>query len=96
MRYADLEGSEKEGDATRRAGAASLQQPRRAAAEHEIQEMAEAGVIEPSSTHTLLVKKKDDICHFCVDYRCLNDITRKDSYLLPRIDDAVDYIAGYR
>lgn len=29
-----------------------------------------------------------------MDYRRLNDVTRKDSYPLPRIDDALDYIAG--
>ena len=57
-----------------------------------IREMAEAGVIEPSNSPwaapALLVKKKDDTWMFCVDYRHLNDVTRKDSYPLPLIDDA--------
>ena len=67
------------------------------AAEQMIREMAEAGVIEPSNSPwaapALLVKKKDDTWRFCVDYRHLNDVTRKDSYLLPRIDDALDKVA---
>ena len=29
-----------------------------------------------------------------MDYRRLNDVTRKDSYPLLRIDDALDYIGG--
>ena len=29
-----------------------------------------------------------------MDYRRLNKVTRKDSYPLPRIDDALDYIGG--
>ena len=33
---------------------------------------------------------KDDTC--CVNYRCLTDLTRKDSYLLPSMP--LDYIAG--
>ena len=71
---------------------------KRAAAEQQIKEMADAGIIEPSSSPwtapAVLVKKKDDTWRFCVDYRRLNDVTRKDAYPLPRIDDALDYIAG--
>ena len=63
-----------------------------------IREMAEAGVIQPSNSPwaapALLVKKKDDTRRFCVDYRHLNDVTRKDSYSLPHIDDALDKVAG--
>ena len=31
---------------------------------------------------------------FCVDYRKLNDVTVKDAYPLPRIDDTLDMLAG--
>ncbi|KAJ8401545.1 hypothetical protein AAFF_G00378620 [Aldrovandia affinis] len=60
--------------------------------------MAAARVIEPSNSPwaapTVLVKKKDNSWCFCVDYRRLNVVTRKDSYPLPRIDDTLDYISG--
>ena len=38
--------------------------------------------------------KKDGGTRFCVDYRQLNDVTVKDAYPLPRIDDALDMLAG--
>ncbi|KAJ8394496.1 hypothetical protein AAFF_G00045060 [Aldrovandia affinis] len=70
----------------------------RQAAEEQIRNMAAAGVIEPSDSpwaapNILKKKKKDDSWRFCVDYRCLNVVTRKDSYPLPCIDDALDHIS---
>ncbi|KAJ8413561.1 hypothetical protein AAFF_G00080680 [Aldrovandia affinis] len=60
--------------------------------------MAAAGVIElsdsPWAAPAVLVKNNDNSWCFCVDYRRLNAVTRKDSYPLPRIDDALDYISG--
>ena len=60
--------------------------------------MQQQGVIEPSASPWLspvvLVKKKDGTIRFCVNYRRLNEVTRKDSYLLPRSDDTIEALAG--
>ena len=80
------------------------QQPRRLPlakvdiAQKAIKEMYEQGIIEPSSSPwtspIVLVKKKDGTQRFCVDYRKLNEVTKKDSYPLPRIDTTLDALAG--
>lgn len=71
---------------------------KRQVAEDKVREMAAAGVIEPSDSPwaapAVLVRKKNDSWRFCVDYRRLNAVTKKDSYPLPRIDDALDHITG--
>ena len=69
----------------------------RQAAEDKIREMTAAGVIEPTNSPwaalAVVVKKKGDSWRFCVDYRRLNAVTNKDSYPLPRLDEALDYIS---
>ena len=55
-------------------------------------------VIEPSkspwASPIVLIPKKDCTLRFCVDYRKLNEVTVKDSYALPRIDDALATLNG--
>ena len=73
---------------------------KRAEADKLLKDMLKQGVIEPSSSPwtspIVLVKKKDGSTRFCVDYRKLNEVTVKDSYPLPRIDDCLDALAGCR
>ena len=42
----------------------------------------------------MLVSKKDGSIRFCVDYKKVNEITIKDAYLLPVINNTVDKIRG--
>ena len=68
-------------------------------AEDEIlNEMLETGVIEPSTSEwaspVCLVKKKDGSFRFCIDYRRVNAVSRKDAYPIPDIQDALDSLQG--
>ena len=60
--------------------------------------MLEAGVIHPSQSlwcnAVVLVKKKDGTLHFCVNFRHLNMQTKKDSYPLPHIQEALESMVG--
>ncbi|GBM86428.1 Transposon Ty3-I Gag-Pol polyprotein [Araneus ventricosus] len=71
---------------------------RKEEADNLVKEMVDNGIIEESSgpwaSPIVLVKKKDGSTRFCVDYRKLNEITKKDSYPLPRIDDTLDALNG--
>ena len=53
-----------------------------------IQEMLDRGAIWPSQSPwcntIILVWKKDGTLRFCIDFRRLNTVTKKDSYLMPR------------
>ena len=63
-----------------------------------LQDMLDKNIIQPSSSPwaspVVLVKKKDGSLRFCVDFRKLNSLTRKDAYALPRIDDTLNSLAG--
>ena len=63
-----------------------------------VQGMLDKDVISWSSSPwaapVVFVQKKDGTYRFCVDYRKLNSVTRKDAYPLPRIDDTLDMLHG--
>ena len=60
--------------------------------------MLNEGVVQPSkspwASPFVLVQKKDNSFRFCIDYRKLNEVTHKDAYPLPRIDDTLNTLAG--
>ena len=60
--------------------------------------MLQRGIISLSSSPwaspLVLVQKKDGSMRYCVDYRQLNSVTRKDAYPIPRIDETLDTLAG--
>lgn len=68
--------------------------------DRQINQMLEHDIIQPSASPwasaIVLVKKKDGSRRFCIDYRRLNDLTIKDAYLLPRIDESLDQLAGFK
>ena len=69
-------------------------------AAEEVDSMLRQGIIRPSdspwSSPIVMVKKKDGSCRFCVDYRELNHVTKKNAYPLPRIDENLDALGGNR
>jgi hypothetical protein len=66
----------------------------------QLTELQEAGYIRLSSSPwgalILFVKKKDGSQRMFVDYRSLNDVTVKNKYSLPHIEDLFDHMRGAR
>jgi hypothetical protein len=64
----------------------------------QIAELQAKGFIRPSSSPwgapVLFVEKKDGTQRMCVDYRSLNEVTIKNKYPLPRIEDFFDQTKG--
>jgi hypothetical protein len=64
----------------------------------QIDELLEKGYIWPSTspwaTPVLFVEKKDGTKRMCIDYKSLNEVTVKNKYPLPRIEDLFDQLRG--
>lgn len=71
-----------------------------AAAKEHVQQLLASQVIRESSSpfasSIVIVKKKDSKMRLCVDYRQLNQKTRKNAFPLPRIEETLDALSGSR
>jgi hypothetical protein len=64
----------------------------------QLQELLDKEYIRPSvspwGAPVLFVKKKDETLRLCIRYRHLNNMTIKNKYPLPRINDLFDQVGG--
>ena len=64
----------------------------------QVDEQRRMGIIEPSTSPyastILLVPKADGTSRFCINYKPLNAITKKDGYLMPRVDESLASLRG--
>jgi hypothetical protein len=74
----------------------SMTTPELAELKEHIKELLEKGFIHPSSSPwgapVIFVLKKDGTQRLCVDYHAQNEVTIKNKYSLPRIDDLFDQL----
>lgn len=64
----------------------------------QVKDMLNKGIIEesnsPWASAYVLAKKKNGEMRLCVDFRKLNDLTKKTVYPLPNIEDCLETLAG--
>jgi hypothetical protein len=72
--------------------------PELAELKEHVKELLEKGFTCPSSSPwgapVIFIPKKDGTQRLCVDYHALNEVTVKNKYPLPRIDDMFDQLRG--
>lgn len=65
-----------------------------------VQNLVLQGILKESSSPwaspAVIVMKKDGSVCFCCDYRKLNQVTYKDAYPLPRVDESLDALGNAR
>ena len=86
------------GEKPRRSGVRPLNPTLRKEVEKQLKILQENDMIEPSKSEfacpVAMVRKKDGSYRFCCDLRNLNSVTRRDVYLLPRIDEILSTLTG--
>lgn len=75
-----------------------VSQKEREIIDEQIKDMLQNDIIRPChspwSSPIVLVKKKDGSVRFCVNYKKLNNVTKKSNYPIPNIDDIMTYFGG--
>lgn len=78
----------------------TIPQAQRKVVQQMLQEMLDHGIItrsqSPWASPIVLVHKKDNSIRLCVDYRKLNEITKRDATPIPRIDEILSWLHGAR
>ena len=86
------------GEKPKRCGVRPLNPAMREVLKTHIDELKSNDLIQPSNSEyacpVVMVKKKDGSLRFCCDFRRLNDVTRFDSYPLPRISEVISTLEG--
>jgi hypothetical protein len=71
-----------------------LSHAERAELNRQLKDAIKSSLIRPSYSEfgspIFFVRKADGSLRMCIDYRGLNEVTRKDAYPLPRVDDTLD------
>ena len=65
--------------------------------EAHLQKILQTGVSQPSTSDwasaPVLIRKRDGQVRWCVDYRAVNNVTTKDVYPLPLVEECLDTLA---
>jgi hypothetical protein len=76
----------------------TLSQDELAELKRQLTDLLDRGLVRPSispfGAPVLFARKKDGSLRLCIDYRGLNNITIKNSYPLPRVDEMLDRLHG--